>query len=465
MTLLEERPLQQLASARESLADEWRARNPKTPDEIAAFYRETEHMGADLDAWHALPSRRRWTEIVVHVAKSIGAKSVIDIGCGAGYELRSLRDAGVPDVRGVEPNWTLAERSRADGFVVQTSIEYIDIATADLLVCLDVLEHLPDPEAFLAEVAGRARLGAVLVEATGTHDLGTPLHLAQNRGWHPGRCLEQHGWKRIAEQGRVRVWQRTKLQAQPRAGALICAYRACSVPTMGSILRLQKAGWDVPPIKTGDGYIPRARGIIVSRWWRETADDVFLMIDDDIVFDPEDADRLVEQCRNGHDVICAAYPIRDGGALAISTLTAEPIRFLPGLAPVEIRYAATGFMAVHRRVIDALVPTLPLCHANQPWSYWPMFGGMVIPEIEPIEHVDLSEDWAFCERARAAGFKIWFDPTIRLGHLAQVELDVMNMSKVFEANQIRLGETYSDDDDASPDLQWLEVPDDETERA
>src|SRR3970282_2168705 len=36
----------------------------------------------------------------------------------------------------------------------------------------------------------------------------------------------------------------------------------------------------------------------------------------------------------------------------------------------------------------------------------------------------LSEDWAFCERARQCGFQIWADPSIILQHRATVSVTV-----------------------------------------
>ncbi len=440
----------QLAGAQARLAQEWRDKNPTTPDEILAFYRDAHGVEDDLHAWHMLPWRQRWTTIVTHVAQQIDAKHVLDIGCGAGFELRALRDMGKPGLRlsGVEPNRACRAKLLEDEFEIRESIADVDLVQPDMFVCLDMLEHVVDPETFLGKIAGHARMGAVMVESTATFDCETPLHLKANRGWHPGRCMEAHGWELLDERGRVRVWQRKYVTAPARAGALICAYRALSVPTHTSVLKLEASGWDVPPIKYGDGYIPRARGIIVSKWWRQTADDVFLMIDDDIVFEPSDANRLVQLCRDGHDIICAAYPIRDGAHLAIATNEATPIHFHPNEPPKQIRYAATGFMAVHRRVIDALVKTLPLCHANQDWAYWPMFGGMVIEERDPVEHVDLSEDWAFCQRAADLGFKIWLDPAIRLGHLATMEIDVNNMDTVLKAhNERRKGLGLEPDDD------------------
>jgi len=450
LSTTEERATLDLRGAQARLAQEWRDKAPSTPDEIIQFYRDANGMQADLHAWHSLPWRQRWTDIVTHVAQQIDAKQVLDIGCGAGFELRALRDLNKQGLglTGVEPNRKMRALLHEEEFDVREALNDVDLTNPDMFVCLDVLEHVVDPEAFLGAIASAAKPNAVMVESTATFDCETPLHLKANRGWHPGHCMEAHGWELLDERGRVRVWQRLHQEAPPRAGALICAYRALSVPTHASVLKLEASGWDVPPIKYGDGYIPRARGIIVSKWYRQTADDVFLMIDDDIVFSPDDANRLVQLCREGHDIICAAYPIRDGAHLAIATLDSKTIHFNPSEPPREIRFAATGFIAVHRRVIDALVKTLPLCHANQDWAYWPMFGGMVIKERDPVEHVDLSEDWAFCQRAVDLGFKIWLDPGIRLGHLATVEIDVNNMYTVLEAHkQRRKGLGLEPDDD------------------
>ena len=190
----------------------------------------------------------------------------------------------------------------------------------------------------------------------------------------------------------------------------------------------QTRGWPITT-KGGDALIDRSRAIIVSRWWRDTNDDCFVMIDDDIAFEPESAERLVAQCRAGKDVIAGLYPVRDGGHLAVRGIHGD-ILFGPDVEPVEVRHAATGFLCVHRKVIDALIPTLPLCHGNQPWSFWPMFQPYPDADWVAGGHNYLSEDWAFCERVRALGFTIWADPTIRLRHQSTVEIDVQNMDAI-----------------------------------
>lgn len=446
--MIEEKPL---AETRAALAQEWDAIRPTTPDSIHRFYQSSRRLGDDLDAWHQTPERQSWTDMLVHVARESGANRVVDIGCGAGHDLKAIR-AALPDVAvcGVEPNDALRERL-SDYFAdrrtnpssahwsVATDTDAAPIETANLLVCVDVLEHVPDPEAFLGGIAQRAPVGCLLFETCPTHDHSTPLHLECNRGWQPGRVMERHGWRLIDEiENRVRVWRRLAEQGRQTASLLLCSYRDVTTQTMQSIMHVVQrpdAGWRVQ-IKNGDADIGRSRAIIVTKWFHETNDDVFLMIDSDLTFSPADADHVVELCRNGYDVVCGAYPVHNGQHLSLRCMPGEDsVQFGPDQPPLEVMYAATGFMAVHRRVIEKLVTTVPLCHSYESWAFYPLFQQPVIRDEYVGGWARLSEDWGFCEAARAAGFRIWMDPTVRLGHLSSYPTTVNNMGLVYEASQ------------------------------
>ena len=41
---------------------------------------------------------------------------------------------------------------------------------------------------------------------------------------------------------------------------------------------------------------------------------------------------------------------------------------------------------------------------------------LFLPEIDPNSGLMLSEDYAFCRRARDAGFRIWLAPWVRTTH-------------------------------------------------
>ncbi len=434
--MLKDPPVSQ-AWARAALAQEWEAKAPTTPEQIADFYRTSRNLGDDLDAWHTDPDRQMWTAMLVHVAKDSGAKIVADIGCGAGHDLRALYDA-LPEVRlhGIEPNHGLWPRFTDIALVHNDIGETPCIEYADLLVCIDVLEHIPNPEAWLGEIASRARRDAILFETTATSDCDTPLHLAANRGWHPGRVLERNGWTLIDYTARVRVWKRLELVGRQTSSLLLCSYKldAFFDPTMGLMSNGAARGPWRFRAKRGDSDIGRSRAILTTGWWTQTGDDTFLMIDHDISFSPDDADRAVELCRNGYDIVCGAYPVHNGAHFACKTLPGTTdIQFGAGQPPIEIQYAATGFMAVHRRVIDKLVTTMPLCHSVQPWAYYPLFPQPVVEDADAGGWARLSEDWGFSHIAREAGFKVWLDPQTILSHGSDIPISVTNMDAIHAA--------------------------------
>lgn len=426
------------ADARAALAAEWASASPSTPEAVAAFYRTSTQLAADLAAWHETAARQQRTEWVVHVAQTTGAKSAVDIGCGAGQDLRALADAGLM-IHGVEPNLTLREAllsrlADTDG-VLWDDVEHAPIETADLLICIDVLEHIPDPESFLGSIARRARLGAVLIEQTSTYDIGTPLHLRDNWGWQPGHCLEAAGWTMIDQREYFRVWQRVEPHMLEHTAIMLCAYRGAATPTFRSIMTLQGSGWRFLD-KTGDALIDRSRSQIVHAWHTQTADDVFLMVDDDITFTQADAEKVVALARQKRSIACAAYPVANASHTACRGLSPHgSLDFGPDLEPVEIEYAGTGFMACHRDVLDALAPTLPLCHPDQGWSFRPFFLPMVAPMMTAYGFevpAYLSEDWAFCHRARQVGFKVWLERTVVIDHQKGLALNVRNMAAAHE---------------------------------
>jgi SAM-dependent methyltransferase len=426
--------------ARDALATEWRAANPRTADDVAAFYATAQGIVGDLEAWHAHPMRREWTAMLVHVARQGGAARIVDIGCGAGHDLLALKEA-CPDAElfGVEPNEPARRHLVAAGIPCAAYVHDAPVETADLLICIDVLEHVPDPEGYLADIARHARIGCLLFETVGSFDITTPLHLRENIGWHPGRVLERCGWEQVdrTPDGRVRVWRRMAETGRRRAGLLLCAYRSVSAETLAAILALCAGGgaigWRLRQ-KNGDALISRSRSIIVTKWWQETDDDVFLMLDDDVVFSPQDAERLAGLCRAGYDIVCGAYPTHDGGHLACRTLPGvTTIDFGPGTDPIEIQCAATGFMAVHRRVIDAMVGTMPLCHGKETWAFYPLFQCLVAENEAAGGYEWMSEDYGFSEMARQLGFRVWLDTQTLLRHMGNAAISVRNMAAMHAA--------------------------------
>ena len=166
----------------------------------------------------------------------------------------------------------------------------------------------------------------------------------------------------------------------------------------------------------GDALIERSRARAATHFLLDSDADVFLTVDTDIVFGWRDAVAICEQAMT-YDIVVGAY-VKRSHLRSIVTSALEPrvpVEFFIDPTPAPIRWGATGFMAVHRRVFEKLAQDLPLCHPNEELRHYPFYLPFVVEEGgSPIM---LSEDWALCERARRVGFTTYVNPAVRLVHL------------------------------------------------
>ncbi len=216
---------------------------------------------------------------------------------------------------------------------------------------------------------------------------------------------------------------------------ILCAYRACSLPTFGSVMNLMSSrrDWHMT-VEAGDALISRVRSIAVSRWLCEYPDDeAFLMVDDDFQFTPDAAEAIIDLAIEKRGIAAGVTPLRTGHYTAIVPLTGEREMWLaPDVEPFEIKWAG-GALAYHRDVFVRMAETLPLLHQNDTISpFWPFFMPM-IHRLDDGREIYLSEDYACHERARQLGFKIWAQPAAQIGHLAEVMVTPQNMPIVREA--------------------------------
>jgi 2-polyprenyl-3-methyl-5-hydroxy-6-metoxy-1,4-benzoquinol methylase len=103
-------------------------------------------------------------DIVDSLPRPVG--SVLDVGCGSGGVGAGLRRAGASRLTGIELVADQAELARAhyDHVVaapVEEALEQLD-GPFDTILCLDVLEHLVDPDQVLRDLHGVAAPGARL---------------------------------------------------------------------------------------------------------------------------------------------------------------------------------------------------------------------------------------------------------------------------------------------------------------
>jgi 2-polyprenyl-3-methyl-5-hydroxy-6-metoxy-1,4-benzoquinol methylase len=103
-------------------------------------------------------------DIVDALPRPIG--SVLDVGCGSGGVGPGLRDAGATRLTGIEvvPEQAALARAHYDHVVaapVEDALEQLE-GPFDTVLCLDVLEHLVDPERIMRDLRGLAAPGARL---------------------------------------------------------------------------------------------------------------------------------------------------------------------------------------------------------------------------------------------------------------------------------------------------------------
>lgn len=133
---------------------------------------------------------------------------------------------------------------------------------------------------------------------------------------------------------------------------------------------------------------------------REMAGDWLWFIDTDMVFPPDTLERLLN-CQR--DIVQGlvllrhpphfpvVYRLGEDGGLKQAVLNRQP----PGL--IEVDAVGTGGTLIRRRVRDSVA---------DPWF-----------EVGTIKGDELGEDLCFSSKARKAGFKMWVDLRVPIGHL------------------------------------------------
>ncbi|MCU0606090.1 MAG: class I SAM-dependent methyltransferase [Candidatus Edwardsbacteria bacterium] len=81
---------------------------------------------------------------------------IVDVGCGDGFYLEQLRNLGFTSIEGVDPAPLFVAAAKKKGLRAAVGSVY-DLAPAeayDVALCMEVLEHLDDPERALRSIRG-----------------------------------------------------------------------------------------------------------------------------------------------------------------------------------------------------------------------------------------------------------------------------------------------------------------------
>ncbi len=106
--------------------------------------------------------------------KPLAGLSIVDVGCGGGLVSEPLARLGAT-VTGIDPTVDSIAVARRHAEMQNLAIDYRTAsvedlqaagATFDAAVCMEVIEHVPDPQAFVGSLAQLVRPGGMLIIST-----------------------------------------------------------------------------------------------------------------------------------------------------------------------------------------------------------------------------------------------------------------------------------------------------------
>jgi len=194
---------------------------------------------------------RAWVE---QLGESIAGATLLDIGCGGGLFAEALAKAGY-QVTGIDPSRGSIEAARAHAAAQGLALTYhvasgerlpLPDTSFDIACCCDVLEHVDDVDAVVAEATRVLRPGGLLL-----YDTVNRTFLSK---WVMVRLLQDWSWLRVAPPG-LHAWEQfitpAELEATLRRHHL--EPRACTglAPEMGPAATLKRF-FDIRKLKRGE---------------------------------------------------------------------------------------------------------------------------------------------------------------------------------------------------------------------
>jgi hypothetical protein len=167
----------------------------------------------------------------------------------------------------------------------------------------------------------------------------------------------------------------------------------------------------------GCSVVTRARNMIADEFMKSDCDSL-LFIDADMTFEPDSVIRLLAWNQT-RPIVAGAYEARKEGKVYILSLAGDGDNIhMDSMGLVKAHRVATGFMMIQRKVFETLRDMHPEWEHKDINSDNMLYGYF---DFKLTREGYIGEDFLFCDRAREAGFTVWIDPTIALGHMGHHE--------------------------------------------
>jgi len=213
--LSREQVYRKLMAGHHNVLDKWKENAPSTVEERVAWYATTDAHVFEGLAWHGQSSHWPLREEIARRAATFGPHEdyiprVLDYGCGVGTEgllalgkgaavtfvdfppmlefIRTRRDCmGLGDLG----QFCSQQATVSEKFPDPTVVFPADCF--DVIICLDVLEHLVYPERLLNHFRSILRLGGLFIGSAPFDELQWPGHLAIHKGKRLDKMCELAG--------------------------------------------------------------------------------------------------------------------------------------------------------------------------------------------------------------------------------------------------------------------------------
>jgi len=198
-----------------------------------------------------------------------------------------------------------------------------------------------------------------------------------------------------------------------------------------ALLYLQNKGYTVMMVNDYSSFVPFSRmktlglstlrGVNQKPFGGEVDYDVWVTIDSDVIFIPEQLEQLIEDT-DKHPIVSGIYRMLDmKHYAAVKTWNADyfkkhgsfkflRLEDLEG-APnyMKVAYNGMGFMAIKREVLEKM--KYPYFHREL--QVFEMEDGTVINEM-------CSEDVSFCKNAKDVGYDVIVNTELKVGHMKEL---------------------------------------------